>query len=84
MKIGWFTVMEWIAIISLLSTAIYGFAKAYSIFTSLVKTLKELNKTIRMLNEQSVEQDKRLSLLEANTRNIWRAIKELKSVNEGR
>ena len=68
------TVAEWIAIVSLAFTLIFGIAKFYAMFTKMDHTLSELNETIKELKKNQTESSNRLSIIEEQIRSIFKQI----------
>lgn len=68
------TVAEWIAILSLAGTLVFGIAKFYAMFTKMEHTLKELNKTIKDLQQSQVEYGNRLTRIEEQIKTLFKQI----------
>ncbi|MEB4785536.1 hypothetical protein OZ002_02010 [Enterococcus sp. E4-150] len=65
------TIAEWIAILTLASTVIFGVAKFYAVFTDLRKTLDRLNGTIQGLQESQSEYGNRLVAIEEQIKTLF-------------
>lgn len=68
------TVAEWLAIVSLAFTLIFGISKFYAMFTKMEHTLKELNKTIKDLQQSQVEYGNRLTRIEEQIKTLFKQI----------
>lgn len=68
------TIAEWLAILSLAGTLIFGIAKFYAVFTRLDSTLEKLEKAIAKLEQTQIDYGKEMAAIKEQIKTIFKMI----------